>query len=80
MSKTTPTPKKVWQPLVGDPEWYREQRLADTIEMVRVQHPEITEAQVAALMPDETWGSDRYTVNLYFLDGDRDGFVEVSED
>ena len=75
--KRKPTPKKVWQPLQKDPDWYREQRLADTITMVRAQHPEMTDAQVAALMPDETWGNDRYTVNVHYLDGDRDGFVEV---
>jgi hypothetical protein len=77
MSKKKPTPKKVWQPLVRDPDWFRDQRRVDTIKMVRAQHPEITDAQVDALMPDETWGNDRYTVNVHFLDGDRDGFVEV---
>jgi hypothetical protein len=75
--KRKPTPKKVWQPLVRDPDWYRDQRLADTTEMVRAQHPDVTDAQVAALMPAETWGNDRYTVNVHYLDGDRDGFVEV---
>ena len=75
--KRKPTPKKVWQPLVRDPDWFREQRLADTTEMVRAQHPDVTDAQVAALMPAETWGNDRYTVNVHYLDGDRDGFVEV---
>ena len=78
MGKKKPTPKKVWQPLVKDPDWYRGQRLADTIEMVRAQHPDVTDAQVATLMPDETWGNERYTANVHYLDGKRDGFVEIA--
>ncbi len=75
--KRKPTPKQVWQPLVRDPDWFRKQRLTNTTEMVRAQHPDVTDAQVAALMPDETWGNDRYTVSVRFLNGDRDGFVEI---
>jgi len=76
--KRKPTPKRVWQPLQKDPEWFREQRRADVARMVReASLVEISDEAIDSLFPDETWGNDRYTVNVHFLDGDRDGFVEV---
>ena len=78
MSKKKPTPKKVWQPLVLDPDWYREQQRAEVARMVRDQIPDISDERIDDLMNDETWGNDRYTVSVHFLDGDRDGFVELA--
>ena len=78
MSKKKPTPKKVWQPLVLDPDWYREQQRAEVARMVRDQIPDISDERIDDLMNDETWGNDRYTVTVHFLDGDRDGFVELT--
>ena len=78
MSKKKPTPKKVWQPLVLDPDWYREQQRAEVARMVRDQIPDISDERIDDLMNDETWGNDRYTVNVHLLDSDRDGFVELA--
>ena len=78
MSKKKPTPKKVWQPLLKDPEWFREQQRVQVATMIKAQHPDITDGQIDDLMNDETWGNDRYTVTVHFLDGDRDGFVEIT--
>lgn len=77
MSKKKPTPKKVWQPLLKDAEWYREQKRVEVAKTVRAKFPDISDEALDDLISDETWGNDRYTVNLHFLDGDRDGFVEV---
>ena len=78
MSKKKPTPKKVWQPLLKDAEWFREQQRVQVATMIKAQHPDITDGQIDDLMNDETWGNDRYTVTVHFLDGDRDGFVEIT--
>ena len=78
MSKKKPTPKKVWQPLLKDPEWFREQQRVQVATMIKAQYPDITDGQIDDLMNDETWGNDRYTVTVHFLDGDRDGFVEIT--
>ena len=78
MSKKKPTPKKVWQPLVKDPDWYREQKRVEVAAMVRVKFPDISDKALDDLMSDETWGNNRYTVNIHFLGGDRDGFVELA--
>ena len=78
MSKKKPTPKKVWQPLLKDAEWFREQQRVQVATMIKAQHPDITDSQIDDLMNDETWGNDRYTVTVHFLDGDRDGFVELT--
>ena len=78
MSKKKPTPKKVWQPLLKDAEWFREQQRVQVATMIKAQHPDITDSQIDDLMNDETWGNDRYTVTVHFLDGDRDGFVEIT--
>jgi len=78
MGKKKPTPKKVWQPLLRDAEWYREQKRVEVAEMVRAKFPDISDDAIDALMPDETWGNDRYTVNVHLLDADRDGFVELA--
>ena len=79
MSKKKPTPKKVWQPLVKDPEWFHDQKREKVKQMVKDSMDlEIPEEALNDLMSDETWGNDRYTVNLHFLGGDRDGFVEMA--
>ena len=78
MSKKKPTPKKVWRPLVKDPEWYREEKRAEVAEMVRAKFPDIGDEALDQLISDETWGNDRYTVNVHLLDGSRDGFVELA--
>ena len=76
--KRKPTPKKVWQPLVKDPDWYREQKRVEVAEMVRAKFPDITAAALDQLVAYETWGNDRYTVNVHLIDSDRDGFVELA--
>ena len=78
MSKKKPTPKKVWQPLLKDADWFREQQRVQVATMIKAQHPDITDGQIDDLMNDETWGNDRYTVTVHFLNGDRDGFVEIT--
>ena len=78
MSKKKPTPKKVWQPLVRDPDWYRDQKRAEVAETVRAKFPDISDGALDDLISDETWGNDRYTVSVHLLDGDRDGFVELA--
>ena len=78
MSKKKPTPKKVWQPLVKDPDWYRDQKRAEVAETVRAKFPDISDEALDDLISDETWGNDRYTVSVHLLDGDRDGFVELA--
>ena len=78
MSKKKPTPKKVWQPLVKDPDWYRDQKRAEVAETVRAKFPDISDEALDDLISDETWGNDRYPVSVHLLDGDRDGFVELA--
>jgi hypothetical protein len=79
MGKKKPTPKKVWQPLVKDPDWFREQKREQVAKMVReASLTDISDKALDSLLPDETWGNNRYTVNIHFLDGDRDGFVELA--
>ncbi len=40
MGKKKPTPKKVWQPLVKDPDWFREQRLTGPTTINNRQRPQ----------------------------------------
>lgn len=78
MGKKKPTPKKAWQPLSKDPEWFRDQRRAAIAKMAREKIPDLSDEAIDALISEETWGNDRYTVNVHLLDGDRDGFVELA--
>jgi hypothetical protein len=76
--KKQPTPKKVWQKLQRSPESdirEQRQRLRDQI---KERFPDLTDKMIDAQENDETWGNDRYTVGVQYLDGNRDGFVELS--
>ena len=71
--KKQPTPKKVWQKLQRSPESdirEQRQRLRDQI---KERFPDLTDKMIDAQENDETWGNDRYTVGVQYLDGNRDG-------
>ena len=73
-----PTPKKVWQSLQQSPESFLREQRQQIRKQVKEKFPEITDKVLDSQESDETWGNDRYTVSVRFLDGDRDGFVELS--
>jgi hypothetical protein len=76
--KKQPTPKKVWQPLHKSPDLFVREQRQRLREQIKEKFPEITDKVLDSQENDETWGNDRYTVGVQYLDGNRDGFVELS--
>ena len=76
--KRKPTPKRVWQPLVTAPDWYREQKRVEVAKTVRAKFPDISDEALDDLISDEAWGNARYTVSVHLLDGDRDGIWKAA--
>ena len=75
--KKKPTQKKVWQSLQRSPEWFVREQRQRMRKQIKEKFPQITDKVLDSQESDETWGNDRYTVSIHFLDGKRDGFVEM---
>ena len=77
--KKQPTSKKVWQPLKRSPQSWVDEQTDRVLADMEKRFPHISREAIEGQLSDETWGNDKYTVNVHLISGKgRNGFVELA--